>query len=312
MRSHRSIGALKTLAFVVVAAAITAASSAAVAEPIVVQHAQGEVVLPERPKRIVTLDFASLEMLDAIGVDVIGVVGSLMPAHLAKYKADGYVKAGSLFEPDYEAINAAQPDLIIVAARSTPKLKELSKIAPTIDLTARDDDYVGSAIRNAETLGRIFGKDAEVAALVAKLKSSIAAVKEKAEGAGRGLIILTTGGKLSAYGPVSRFGALHRDFGIVPAVDSLERAVHGQGISFELILETNPDWLFVLDRDVAVGQGGQPAAKLLDNPLVSRTTAWRKKQVVYLDPVRWYLIGAALPSLQANVDQIADVLSAAK
>lgn len=285
---------------------------AARADPLVVKHSQGEVALSAVPKRVIVLDFASLEVLDAIGVDVIGVVGALIPAHLGKYKADHYVKCGTLFEPDYEAIHAAKPDLIIISARSAPKLKELSRIAPTIDLSTSDEDHVGSAVRNAETLGRIFGKDAAIEAMVAKLKASIAAVREQVTDAGRGLIVLTTGGKMSAYGPTSRFGVLHRDLGIPPAVEGLDTAVHGQGVSFELILKSNPDWLFVLDRDVAVGGSGQPAAELLDNPLVARTTAWQTGRVVYLDPVRWYLVGGGLPSLQASVDQIAAAYSAAK
>lgn len=285
--------------------ALLAIGAPACAEPIVVKHVQGETTLPAKPVRVVTLDFSSLETLDAIGVPITGVVGTLLPDHLAKYKDAAYIKVGTLFEPDYEAINAVKPDLIIVAARSAPKLPELAKIAPTIDLTVDEANYVPSALANARTLGHIFGKEAEVEALIGKLEASITALREKSALVGKGLIILTTGGKMSAYGPVSRFGALHRDFGIAPAVESLDKAVHGQGISFELILKSNPDWLFVIDRDVAVGRGGQPAAELLDNPLIARTTAWQKKQVVYLDPVRWYLVGGGLSSLQACVDQIA-------
>jgi len=278
------------------------------AEPVVVKHVQGEITLPARPQRVVTLDFTSLETLDALGVPVTGVIGTLLPDHLAKYKDAAYVKAGTLFEPDYEAINAIKPDLIIVAARSGPKLPELAKIAPTIDLTVDEANYVASALANARTLGRIFGKEAEVEALIGKLEASIAALRTKSATAGKGLIVLTTGGKMSAYGPVSRFGAVHRDFGFAPAVESLDKAVHGQGISFELILKANPDWLFVIDRDLAVGRTGQPAAQLLENPLIARTTAWQKKQVVYLDPVRWYLVGGGLPSLQNCVDQIAQAI----
>ena len=306
MAEYRKLTLLCLLAIAVIG------SRAAWAEPVAVKHSQGEITLRETPKRIIVLDFSSLETLDAIGVEVTGVVSALMPAHLAKYKADTYVKSGTLFEPDYEAINAARPDLIIVSARSSPKLKELSKIAPTIDLSTDEADYVGSTIRNARTLGKIFGKEAAVEAMVSKLRESIAAVRGMTTDAGRGLIVLTTGGKLSAYGPMSRFGAIHRDFGVPAAVDSLATAIHGQNISFEFIMKTNPDWLFILDRDVAIGARGQPAAQLLNNPLVARTTAWQKQRVVYLDPARWYLVAGGLPSLQANLDQIAAAYSADK
>lgn len=280
------------------------------ADPITISHAQGETTLSSPPKTVLTLDLASLETLDAVGVEVTGVVGNHIPAHLSKYKDDKYLKVGTLFEPDYETINAAAPDLIIVGGRSSPKYKALSQIAPTIDLTVDDSAFLTSAFRNARTLGRIFGKENEIETRISRTEAAIRAVRGKSQAAGRGLILLATGGRLSAYGPRSRFGTLHSDFGIAPAVDNLDRAIHGQGVSFELILKANPDWLFIIDRDTAIGQAGQPAAQLLDNPLVARTTAWQKGHIAYLDPVRWYLVGGGLVSLEANAKQIADALDA--
>lgn len=52
----------------------------------------------------------------------------------------------------------------------------------------------------------------------------IATLKTRAATAGTGLIVLTTGGKVSAYGPGSRFGVLHDSFGIQPAVAKLDTA----------------------------------------------------------------------------------------
>ncbi|MDH4982146.1 siderophore ABC transporter substrate-binding protein [Hyphomicrobium sp. D-2] len=280
------------------------------AEPMTVTHAQGETALPDRPKKVFTFDLASLETLDALGVEVAGVIGSNIPDHLAKYRDDKYLKIGSLFEPDYETINAAQPDLIIVAGRSSPKYRQLAQIAPTIDLSTDDSTFLESAFRNARTLGRIFGKEPDAEQLIGKLQQTIDELKVKARSAGRGLIILTTGGRISAYGPQSRFGALHRDFGIAVAIDDLDKAIHGQSVSFEFILQTDPDWLFVVDRDAAIGQKGQPAAQLLDNALIARTKAAQNKRIIYLDAARWYLIGGGIVSMQANADQIATALDA--
>src|SRR5690606_41003609 len=70
---------------------------------------------------------------------------------------------------------------------------------------------------------------------------------------------------ISAYGPGSRFGILHDTLGVAPAVEDVEAATHGEAISFEFILETNPDWLFVVDRDAATGEGGEAAAQVLED-----------------------------------------------
>jgi iron complex transport system substrate-binding protein len=160
-----------------------------------------------------------------------------------------------------------------------------------------------------QLLGTIFGKQAQAKTHLAKLETSMADLRQEASKAGKGLLVLTTGGKMSAYGPGSRFGLLHSEFGIVPAVEGLATTNHGQAVNAEFILKTNPEWLFVIDRDVATGQDSGAAKKVLDNELVAQTTAWKKNQVVYLDPTNWYLIGGGLTAMQASVDQIAKAIA---
>ena len=280
------------------------------AQELKVQHSRGETTVPAKPKKVLALDMASLDTLNTLGVEVAGVPTARFPDYLAKYGSDKYQKVGTLFEPDYEAVNAAEPDLIIVGGRSSAKYADLAKIAPTIDLTVDPKDFMGSVKRNVQLLGRIFDKQAEADAQLAKLETSMAALRQETAKAGKGLLVLTTGGKMSAYGPGSRFGILHGEFGVVPAVEGLATTNHGQAVSAEFILKTNPNWLFVIDRDVVAGRGGDGAAKkVLDNELVAKTTTWTKGQVVYLDPVNWYLVGGGLTALQASVDQIAKAVA---
>lgn len=279
------------------------------AQDLKIQHTKGEATVPAKPKKVLAFDMASLDTLDALGVEVAGVPTARFPEYLAKYGSDKYQKVGTLFEPDYEAVNAAEPDLIIVGGRSSAKYADLAKIAPTIDLTTDPKDFIGSVKRNVQILGRIFDKEAEAKAQLAKLETSMADLRQDAAKAGKGLLVLTTGGKMSAYGPGSRFGVLHGEFGVVPAVEGLATTNHGQAVTAEFILKTNPDWLFVIDRDVVVNQKGGAARKVLDNELVAQTTAWKQDQVVYLDPVNWYLMGGGLTALQSSVDQIAEAIA---
>lgn len=291
------------------AAAIAVATTfPSLAADIVVAHAQGETTVAQNPARVVTFDYAALDTLDALGVDIIGLPGTNLPDYLAEYGDDRYLKLGSIFEPDYEAVAAAEPDLIIVAGRSSTAYPELSRIAPTIDLSNDWTDFEGSIKANSKILGEIFGKTAEVDALIATLDAKTAAVKAKAATAGKGLIVLTSGGEVTAYGTGSRFGWIHESLGVEPAIADVQAATHGDAISFEFILETNPDWLFVIDRDAATGEGS--AAAILDNELVAQTTAWANQQVVYIDPVRSYIVNGGLPAFIALVDQVAAALGA--
>ncbi|WP_189426556.1 siderophore ABC transporter substrate-binding protein [Devosia pacifica] len=284
-------------------------SLAVQAQEITVEHAQGETTLPETPQTVLTFDLAALDTLDALGIDVTGVPETTYPEHLSEYAGEDYEKIGSLFEPDYEAVNAIQPDLIIVAGRSSSVYSELAAIAPTVDLSNDWEDFEGSIKDNARILGEIFDKTDEVEQMIADFDETKAETQEAAADAGTGLVVLTSGGEVTAYGPGSRFGWVHSTAGVTPAVEDVEAATHGDAISFEFILETNPDWLFVIDRDAAVSSGGEAAEQVLDNELMAQTTAWSEDQVVYIDPVRAYIINGGLPALHAMVEQIGDALA---
>ncbi|MYZ46784.1 siderophore ABC transporter substrate-binding protein [Propylenella binzhouense] len=298
---------LKLVAAMALALACLALPAAARAE-IAVRHVQGETVLPERPKTVLVFDLAALDTLDRLGVPVAGVPGSNLPEYLAKYRDKQYLKIGTLFEPDFEAVHAAAPDLIIVGGRSAPKYAELARIAPTIDLTVDPSRYVESVRRNTETLGRIFGREKEAGALEAKLDGAMARVRALAPEAGRSLVILTTGGKVSAYGKGTRFGWVHSDLGFAQAAEGLTIATHGEPVSFEFILKTNPDTLFVIDRDAAIGRAGSSAKKTLDNDLVAATKAARNNRIVYVDPALWYIVGGGVGALTTAVEEIGDAL----
>src|SRR5690606_25154325 len=118
-------------------AAPTSAPGAAPAEITVATYHGGEVAVPFDPESVVVLDFAALDTIDHLGLGdrVVGIPsGTAVPPYLASY-ADRAANVGTLFEPDFEAINALEPDLIVAGGRSQPVVGELAEIAPTIDVT---------------------------------------------------------------------------------------------------------------------------------------------------------------------------------
>ena len=125
-----------------------------------------------------------------------------------------------------------------------------------------------------------------------------------AEGRGDALIVLTNGGKVSAYGAGSRFGWIHSALGIEEAYPDLDAETHGEAVSFEFIAEVDPEWIFVVDRGAAIGQEGEAASATLDNPLVAGTQAGRNGQIVYLDSAPLYLAGGGPRSLMGTMEEI--------
>lgn len=267
-----------------------------------VTDAQGTRDFPNHPKKVVVFDLAALDTLETLGIPVTGVPDWTMSGSLAKYRGDTYSKVGSLFEPDFEAVAALEPDLIVIGGRSQKHYAALSEIAPVLDLTPDNKDFRASVKRNAEAIGKLFGKEAEVDERLRKLDATTAHLRELTAGKGRGLVVLTTGGKISAYGPGSRFAEVHDLYGLAAADPTIEATTHGQVISWEYILKVNPDWLIVIDRDAAIGKTETPARTLLDNELVNRTKAATAGHVVYLDPAAMYLTSSGLGAEQAIAD----------
>lgn len=280
------------------------------AAEIAIRHMHGETVLPGRPATVLVFDPAVLDTLDALSVEVAGVPGSHIPEFLARYRGKDYLKIGTLFEPDFEAVHAAAPDLVIVAARSAAAYPQLARIAPTIDLTLPDRGLLDGVRSNIATLGRIFEKEREAAVLIAGIDQAAERVRQSAAKAGTVLMMMVNGGRLSIYGPGSRFGWLYDELGLTPAVPHADAATHGAAVSFEFILKTDPDWLIVLDRDAAVGHAGASARQVLDNEVVAATRAAKGGRILYVDPARWYLAMGGGRSTGVVLDELADALAA--
>lgn len=272
-----------------------------------IKHQLGETKVKTNPDKVVVFDMGALDTLDKLGVEVAGVPQQNLPEYLKKYEGTTE-NVGGLKEPDFEKISQLEPDLIIISGRQSEAYEDLSEIAPTIFMGVDTAKYMESFKENVTTIGEIFGKEEEAKAELKKVDEKISEVKEKAPKDKKGLIVLSNGGKVSAYGPASRFGIIHDVFG-VPAVDeNLEVSTHGQSISFEYIVEKDPDYLFVIDRDAVAGDGAAAKATV-ENDLVKGTKAYKEGNIVYLDPAYWYLSGGGLESVSAMAEEIEKGLS---
>lgn len=275
---------------------------------ITVTHELGETTLEKNPEKVVVFDFGTLDTLDELGVEVAGVPQTNIPSYLSKYEDEKYENVGSLKEPDFEAIHAMKPDLILISGRQAEMYDQLSEIAPTVYTGVDTARYMDSFKENMNTIAAIFDKEAEMKAELDEVDANIAAIKEKTENdEDKALIVLGSEGKVSAYGPSSRFGIIHDVFGFKPADDKIEVSTHGQNITFEYILETNPDILFIIDRDAAIGEDAS-AKDSIENELVKKTNAFKNDKMIYLNGEYWYLSGGGLQSMKAMVKEVESAL----
>lgn len=280
-------------------------------ERLTIQHAQGQTEVQKLPKTVAVLDWSTLDTMAALGIEAQGIPNfKVLPPMLEQYADARFVKVGTLFEPDYEALKNLKPDLIILGRRAGEQYQEVAKYGPTLDLTPDPKDMLGSVVRNTKILGQIFDREQQASELTKQLADSVQQLQTLSANKGTGLTLLTTGGKMSAFGTGTRFGMIHDVFGVKPAVADLKVGRHGQAVSYEFLLEANPDWLFVMDRDAAIGREGMAAKQMMDNELVLATTAGSKEQIIYLDPVSWYLLdNSGLRVMQDNVDHLIAVFN---
>ena len=266
----------------------SAASNDAV---VTIDTIRGDVDLPINPHPIAVYDMTLMQDLAALGVPVDGLPDNLRLDNLKAADTPESKKIGTLFEPDMEALNEMQPKAILVGSRMAEKYDTLSQMAPTLDLTLDTANIYESSKQRLADLGRLFGKADKAQVLQKDIDDAIEKAKTASAGKGNGLVVLVNGNKISTYGADSRFGFIHTVFGIPAADSQIEEARHGQPVSFEYLQKINPDWLFVLDRTSAIGEEGDGADVVLDNPLVHQTTAWKNDNIVYLSPDSYLAFG---------------------
>ncbi|WP_240939307.1 siderophore ABC transporter substrate-binding protein [Diaphorobacter sp. HDW4A] len=282
-----------------------------------VRHAKGNARLAANPRRVVAYDLASLDILQSLQLPVAGVPRAAFPQYLQGFgDQTRYPVAGSLFEPDFDALSRIRPDLILVGGRSAARSETLARIAPTLDMSTRGTHLLEDMGRNVQTLAALYEKQAHGEQLMKQVLGDTAALKPITAKAGRGLLVLAINDKLSPQAPGTRFGLLYDVLGVQPALAADKVPARGQPFTMEDIARIDPDWLYVIDRNAATGSaaGGGAAIsseKVFDNATIRATTAGKRGQVVFLDPKGWYLMGSAAPTAMIqNVRQIRNALTA--
>lgn len=277
-------------------------------EELVVEHRLGEAKVKRNPERIIVFDYATLDTLDKMGIHVIGLPKSNIPSFLEKYKDDKYEDVGTLFEPNFEKIFELEPDVIFISGRQAEVYDELDKIAPTVFLEVDGSNYLDSVTRNLKIIGEIFEKEDFIEGELAKINEEMEKLHGKVKGSGsNALIVMANDGAISAYGEGSRFGVIHKEFGFEPVDKDIEVADHGQNISFEYILQQNPDYIFVIDRAATTG-GSVTAEQVLDNEIIKRTDAYQKDRIVYLSSQIWYVLSGGLGGTKVMIEDVSAAL----
>lgn len=273
-------------------------SSEEVAKEIKIESHGKTTMVPMNPKKVAILELSAIDTIDALGEgdSIVGMPKATKVKHLDKFfNNDKIANLGSLKEVDMELLHSLKPDLIILGGRQLKHYDDYAAIAPTI-IASTDNKigYIKSFHDNVLKLAQIYGKEDKANELMADFDKRIKTLNEVSKDKTT-LVVIATKNNLNVLGPKSRGSMISNEIGFTNLAKV--ESSHGDNVSFEFIVEKNPDYIFVLDRDAAINAKGSKTAKeLMDNELLVNIDAYKNGNIVYLTPDVWYLAEGGVAS----------------
>lgn len=277
---------------------------------VAVTDANGEKVeLSKNPERIVVFDYGVADILKNLGVEIVGLPKSgTLPEILSVYEDDKYANVGDLKEPDFEAIEALNPDLIIIGVRQADQIDSFKEIAPTVYLATNGENYMESFSTVVKDIGNLFDKQEEAKKALNKIEEKVTDLNKVVSKKGiSASVVMANEGGISLFSQASRYGIIYSDLGFKQLDKNIDESTHGQQITFEYFLKNNSDYVFVVDRGSVTGKG-ESAQTLFDNEIMNKTEVAKNDNVVHLNSVVWYTMTGGIESTNIMIDEIADVI----
>ncbi|WP_026293940.1 siderophore ABC transporter substrate-binding protein [Saccharibacillus kuerlensis] len=274
---------------------------AAAAAPATVEitDIHGKIQVPVNPEKVVALDNRTFETLSDWDIKLAAVPKGVMSADSPYVKDEAVQDIGNHREPNLELLASLDPDVVIVGQRFADYYEDIKKLVPNaavVDLSFDVSDaektpgqnLVNGLKDSTVSLGKIFDKTAEADKLNASFDESIEKAKAAYNGKDTVMSVVVSGGSIGFSAPHNGrvWGPMYEIFGWTPAleVDAASSDHQGDDISVEAIAQSNPDWIFVLDRDAAISSetDAVPAQDVIDQaPALKNAKAVKEGHIVY-------------------------------
>ncbi|MBD1226042.1 siderophore ABC transporter substrate-binding protein [Xenorhabdus griffiniae] len=274
---------------------------------VTVKHLSGETQVKKNPKRVVLFDFGTYDSLVKLGLSdrVIALPINNLPEYVRNGVPATMHNAGGMKEPNLEKLAEIKPDLIVITGRQGAFYDRLSQIAPTINLSTDNENYLSSVDSNLKLLGELFNKQDIVKTQFADLEKTLAAAQVRAQAENsKVLVLLHNAGELYPNNQAIVYNVIKAPRAILPAKSDKDKS---RSVTADMIAQANPDVIFIIDRSEAIGAGKLEKAQF-ENDQVKSTNAYKNGKIVYLQPDLWYLSGGGLDSMTRQINAVADAL----
>ena len=254
----------------------TTAAAGAAQFPVTVDADNGEVTLPERPEKIVSMSATATEMLFGMGAgDQVSSVDST-----SDYPEAAPTTDLSAFTPSAEAIAGYSPDLVVISDDLNGLLDGLDRLQiPTVQLGAAQT--LDEAYGQMTTLGEATGHPEQAAALAQTTRDRINAAVSSVPATSRGLSVYHELDPTYFSATSSTFiGQLYSMFGLTNIADDAPDAAGGYPqLSAEAVAGAAPEVVVLADTVCCE----VTAASFAERPVVGSVPAVAAGRVLGVD-----------------------------
>ncbi|QIG06952.1 siderophore ABC transporter substrate-binding protein [Proteus sp. ZN5] len=278
-------------------------------DKMVIKHQLGETSVTKNPSKVVLFDFGLYDSLVQLGLadKVVGLPLGNAPDYIKGSIATNVANVGGMKAPDLEKLAEIKPDLIIITGRQGASYEALAKIAPTVNLGTNSANYLNSVESNIKLLGELFDKQQVTQEQITKLNTVIEQAQKKAAGSDKKvLVLLHNAGNLMPNNQSVVYDVVKAKRAELPPVAEEEKGKR-RVVTSEMIVQANPDVIFIIDRSEAIGAGKLEKTAFEDDAIKS-TSAYKNSGIVYLQADLWYLSGGGLDSLTKQIEAVESAL----
>ena len=215
----------------------------------------GDLTLEARPERIVSLSPTATEMLWAVGAGAQVVAVDEYSTYPQEAVDLGTALSG--FEPNIEAISGFDPDLVIVSYDPGSLVEQLGSLGIPVFMAPAVADLDGVYAQIGQ-IGALTGNAAGAASVVEDMQARIDAAFGSTDVAGQTYFYELDD---TLYSLTSRtfVGTVMGRFGLVNIADGVEDGNDYPQLSAEVVVDADPDWIFLADT-TCCGQTAETVA----------------------------------------------------
>jgi iron complex transport system substrate-binding protein len=202
------------------------------------------------PGRIVSLSPNLTHIIYALG-ELDRVVGVTLYSDFPP-RAKELPNVGGWINPNYEAILALRPDLVVLMKDQDTifgaKLRELGLKTLVTD----SNDSVSDIMKTIVYLGDVLGKEAEARKIVSDMESTLNTIRQKTGGAPKKKVLLVVGrnpGTLEDIYVIGRNNYINELIEIAGGVNAVENTRLSIKITKEAILTLDPDVIIEINHE---------------------------------------------------------------